>query len=159
MRAPSFLRLLTPVGWSLLAVALVVAIALAGHGLGFRWDPFDLNRRRIVSAETRAAAAEADAAARRLEVEGAAAQARRSDAHHRHVLELERATARAQAGARRAHDAEHPLDPARAGRLAEHDRELCRIAPPICIAAATEPAAGDDRSVPPGPAAGAPDAG
>jgi hypothetical protein len=151
--------LLKPAGWTVAAVAAVVAFVLLIQALGFRWDPFDRAGRRIDAAEARAAMAEADAAARRIEAEGAAVQARHLETHHQQALELGRATARARAGARSANDAEQSLDPARAARLAEHDRELCLIAPGICVAAAAEPAAGGDHLLPAGPAAGAADPG
>ncbi|HVK42335.1 MAG TPA: hypothetical protein VM471_07645 [Phenylobacterium sp.] len=102
------------------------------HALGFRWDPFDRSGRRLQAAEARAVTAELDAAARRLEVEGAISQAGRIENHQQQALELVRATTRAQAETRNAHDAELPLDPTRADRLADHDRQLCLIAPDIC---------------------------
>jgi hypothetical protein len=153
---PPVLTWLKPVGW---AVAAVVAFVLLVQALGFRWDPFDRASRRIEAAEARAATAEADAAARRLESEGAAAQQRRLEAHQQQALDLGRATTRARDEARNAHDAEQILDPARAARIAGHDRELCRIAPAICTAAAAESAIGGDHAVPPGPVAGAADPG
>lgn len=156
---PPVTPLLKPVGWVLAAAAAVVVFVLLVQALGFRWDPFDRAGRRIEAAETRAADAEADAAARRLENVGAVAQQRRLEIHQQQALELGRVTTRAGEEARNAHDAEQFLDPARAARLAGHDRELCRIAPAICAAAAGEPAGGGDDAVPAGPIAGAADAG
>ena len=152
MRALSILRVLTPAGWGLLAVALVLVVALLGHGLGLRWDPFGLAERRLRTAEARAAAAASDAVARGLEAEGRADQARRLQHHHQQAVAVERATALATAQARSAHDASIPLDPARADRLVRHDRELCRHAPAVCGAAPAGPAAGGDEALPAGPA-------
>lgn len=158
--SPPFSRpLLRVAGWIAAAVAALVILVVMGQALGFRWDPFNRTGRRLDAAEARAATAEADAAARRLEVEGAAAQDRRLETYHQQTLGLGRATARAQAEGRNAHDAEQPLDPARAARLAEHDGQLCLIAPAICAAAPPEPAGGGDHAVPPGAVAGATDAG
>jgi hypothetical protein len=132
---------LTPWGWALAAVIAVgLLLALAG-GLGLRWDPFDTAGRRLRAAEARAETAMLDAAARRLEVEAAAEQAARLDTHHQQAVAVGRATARAAAQARSAHDADTPLDPDRTARLAGHDRELCRLAPDICRPAAPDPAA------------------
>ena len=156
---PPVLTWLKPAGWAVAAVAAVIVFVLLVQALGFRWDPFDRASRRIEAAEVRAATAEADAAARRLESEGAAAQQRRLEAHQQQALDLGRATIRAREEARNAHDAEQILDPARAARIADHDRELCLIAPVICAAAAAEPAIGRDHAVPPGPVAGATDPG
>ncbi|MDY6923660.1 MAG: hypothetical protein SWI22_06865 [Pseudomonadota bacterium] len=156
---PPVLSLAKPAGWALAALALAVAFAVLVQALGFRWDPFDRAARRIEAAETRAAAAEADAGARRLESEGAAAQQRRLEVHHQQALELGRVTTRAREEARNAHDAEDLLDPARAARLAGHDRELCRLAAALCGAAPLEPADDGDHAVPAGPVAGAADPG
>jgi hypothetical protein len=157
---PPAAPLLKLFGWAVAAAAAVVALVLLGQALGFRWDPFDRAGRRIEAAEARAAGAEAEVAARRLEVEGAVAQARRIDIHQQQALGLGRVTARAQAEGRTADDADRPLDPARAARLAEHDRELCHLAPAICVGpAAAEPAAGSDEALLARPVAGAADAG
>ena len=149
MTAPGLLRALTPLGWMTLAALAAGALILIAGGLGLRWDPFDLAGRRLRAAQSQAAAATADGAARRLEVEGAADQARRIDQHHQQTAATERATARAAADARNAHDASTPLDPARAARLAGHDRELCRLAPAVCAAPAPGPADGGDHTLRP----------
>jgi hypothetical protein len=129
----------------------VAALAL-GHGFGLRWDPFGLAERRLAAAQVRAAVAESDAAARGLEVEGAAEQAVRADRHHQQAVSVAVATDRADTEARTAHDASLPLDPARAARLREHDRRLCELAPAVCAAAPADPAAGGGDAVPAGPA-------
>lgn len=151
MRA--LLRLPTPAGWIVLAAALVVLAAGVGHGLGLRWDPFDLSGRRFRAAEARAAIAVADAGARRLETEGRADQARRLEHLHQQAVAVARVTADASSQARSAHDASTPLDPARAGRLLHHDRELCRLSPALCRPSTADPAAGGDPAMRAGPAA------
>ena len=147
VRGPTLIRRVVLVG------ALIVAATVLGHGLGLRWDPFDLSGRRLRAAEARAAIAVADAGARRLESERMADQARRLDHLHQQAVSVARVTAEAAAQARSAPDASTPLDPARAGRLLRHDRELCRLAPAVCGSAAADPAAGGDQAVRSGPAA------
>ncbi|MGZ9114622.1 MAG: hypothetical protein ACXW3K_08365 [Brevundimonas sp.] len=146
-------RALTPLGWSVTIVLAGAATAALGHGLGLRWDLFGLAERRLAVAERRATAAESDAAARRLEVEGAGDQARRLHIHHQQAASVARETGRAEAHARSAHDASISLDPARAARLREHDRRLCDLSPAVCGGAPPEPARGGDHAVPAGPPA------
>ena len=122
-----------------IGLALILALA-AAHAVGLRWDPFDLAGRRLRAAEARADVAESDAAARRLEQAGEAGQRARLDRHHQQTLAVARATQRAAADARSAHDADLPLDPARAARLGEHDRRLCDLKPALCATAAPQPA-------------------
>lgn len=137
MRAPALVRTLTPLGWLVLAGAAALLVVGAGRGLGLRWDPFDLEQRRLEAALTRAAQAESDAEARRIEGEGGAQQSARVEIHHRQTLAVERATVAAVTQARNANDANEPLDPVRADRLRAHDRELCRTVPDLdgCVAA------------------------
>ncbi|MBU1540248.1 MAG: hypothetical protein KKC29_00055 [Alphaproteobacteria bacterium] len=144
MRPPPYLRALTPWGRALLAAGVLGAALIGLQGLGFRWDPLGLAERRARAAEVRAAAAAADASARRLEVEGGADQVRRLEAVHHRTRAVAEATARVTTQAGRADDAEIPLEPDRAARLGGHDRELCRLAPAICGAAAADVARGGD---------------
>ncbi|MNQ76146.1 hypothetical protein D3C85_909690 [compost metagenome] len=137
MRARDLMRTLTPLGWLVLAGAMVVLLAVAGRGVGLRWDPFDLQQRRLEAAQAQATRAESDAEARRLEAAGRDQQAAGLEIHHRQTLAVERATVAAVTQARSAEDANDPLDPVRADRLRAHDRELCRLAPDLdgCAAA------------------------
>ena len=137
MRARDLMRVLTPLGWLALIGGVVVLLLAAGSGLGLRWDPFDLQKRRLETAQARATRAENDADARRVEAEGRAQQVVRLDNHHRQTLAVERATVAAVTQARSAPDANDPLDPVRAERLHAHDRELCRLAADLdgCAAA------------------------
>ena len=135
-----------------------MAAALLG-GLGFRWAPLGLQQRRLAAAEARAASGERDAraqaAARRLESEGADAQLRRLDEFQQQQTAAARATATAVAQARNADDAEIPLESRRADRLRAHDRELCGLATDLDgCAGAAQPARGGDAAVRPGGFAG-----
>ncbi|WP_312784381.1 hypothetical protein [Brevundimonas sp.] len=137
MRARDLVRTLTPLGWLALVGMAVVLLAIAGRGLGLKWDPFGLQQRRMEAAEARATQAESDAEARRIEAAAGAQQSARVEIHHRQILAVERATVAAVTQARSASDANEPLDPVRADRLRAHDRELCRLAPDLdgCVAA------------------------
>ena len=137
MRARELMRTLTPLGWLALVGAVVLLLAITGRGLGLRWDPFDLQQRRLETAQARATQAESDADARRIETAGQDEQAARVEIHHRQTLAVERATVAAVTQARSAEDANDLLDPVRADRLRAHDHELCRIAPDLdgCAAA------------------------
>ena len=135
-----WLRFPTPLGWLALAVGGVLVVALLAGGLGFRWDPLELDRRRLDAARVQAAAGDAAAAARRLEQQGQAVQQGRLDIFNNTTTQAARATAAAVTQARSAEDADTPLDPDRLRRLREHDRELCRLAPGINGCAAPGPA-------------------
>ena len=149
MRALSpLIRTLSPVGWLAVgAVALATAAVVLG-GLGFRWDPFDLDRRRLERAEASADSARADAVARSAEAAAQAGQVVRLDAALQSVVALERTTARSLQDARTADDASVPLTADRIDRLRSHDRELCRIAPDLGgCASASDPAQDGDATL------------
>jgi hypothetical protein len=140
---PPFLRTLAPLGWLALGVAILAAVAIVLGGLGFRWDPFDLGRRRLERAEHSAAVAAQEAAARTAEAEGQADQVARLDAAVQSAVTLEHVTARSIQDARTADDASIPLPADRVDRLRDHDRELCRIAPDLAGCPAAPDPAGD----------------
>ncbi|MFK0298904.1 hypothetical protein ACIQTU_06755 [Brevundimonas sp. NPDC090276] len=125
------IRTLTPLGWLALVGAAVVLLAIAGRGLGLRWDPFSLQQKQLETVQARATQAEYDAEARRIETAGRAQQAARAEIHHQQTLAVERATVAAVTQARSAEDANELLDPVRADRLRAHDRELCRLEPDL----------------------------
>ncbi|MGX1802438.1 hypothetical protein ACWIDJ_08915 [Brevundimonas naejangsanensis] len=131
------LRTLTPLGWLAAFGVVVVLILIVGRGLGVRWDPLHLQARRLEAVQRRADQAEAQTAARALEAAARGRQVEALDAFHHHAEAVARATATAETRARTADDADTPLDPARAQRLRDHDRELCRLAPAVagCTAA------------------------
>ncbi|PQZ82888.1 MULTISPECIES: hypothetical protein [unclassified Brevundimonas] len=130
-------RTLTPLGWLAVIGAGVLLVTVIGRGVGLRWDPFDLQQRRLETVQARAIQAETDVEARRLEAAARVQQAVRLETHQRQILAVERATVAAVTQARSAPDANDPLDPVRAGRLRAHDRELCRFAADLygCAAA------------------------
>jgi hypothetical protein len=140
MRVPSLLRTLTPWGWGLSLTVLLVLTMVLARGLGLRWDPFDLAGRRLEAAQHRVETLDRDLAARRLEVEGSQTQARRVARHHETFTAVTATTARTLERTEQADDAQIPLEADRADRLRDHDRELCRLAPAVCGAAATDPA-------------------
>ena len=136
----SWLRMLTPLGWLALAVGGVLLAAAMAGGMGFRWDPLGLDRKRLEAAQAEAAAGRAEQVARRLEQQGQAVQQGRLETFNNTTTQAARATATAVTQARSAEDADTPLDPDRLRRLREHDRELCRLAPGINGCAAPGPA-------------------
>lgn len=159
MSAGSILRALTPLGWLTTAAAVVALGGVLLGGLGFRWDPLNLQHKRLEAARTQArdatAVAAAQADARRIETEGAAAQAQRVDHYHHMTGAADRATTAAVAQSRSADDADHPLENRRADRLRDHDGELCRVAPDLDgCAGATGLAGGGDTPVRAGDPAG-----
>ena len=145
------LSIVKPWGIVLFVGVAILLLVVLGRGLGLRWDPLDLEARRLDAARREVKTASAEAAARALEVEGAVAQARRVENHHQQQVAVTRATAISKAEARNAYDAERPLDPDRAARLRDHDRELCKLAPAVCHAAATDPASGSGDALSAGP--------
>lgn len=140
---PPVLRTLAPMGWLALGVAVLAVVAIVLGGLGFRWDPFDLARRRLDRAEASAAVAMQQADARSAEARGQAGQVARLDAAVQSAVTLERVTARSIHDARTADDSSLPLPADRVDRLRDHDRELCRIAPDLVGCPAPPDPAGD----------------
>ncbi|WP_029415688.1 hypothetical protein [Brevundimonas bacteroides] len=141
MSTAGLLRSLTPVGWLVGICMGLAGVAILLGGLGFRWDPFDLARRRADRAEAAADLARSEAAARAAEAEGQAGQVVRLDAAHTIIRRTEAATTPILLEARTAHDADLPLSPDRLDRLRAHDDELCRIASDLGgCAAAPDPA-------------------
>lgn len=153
-------RALTPLGWLLVGLAALAAIALiAGFWNGLTsWLPWSAENQRDRAVAERDFA-RSDASARGLEVEGERAQAGRVDTFHTQELVIRDLTARADIEARRAPDANDPLTDDRAARLRDHDRSLCDASPGVCRTAAPVPADGGDDAVSAGRAAGEPNAG
>ncbi|MCA3698301.1 hypothetical protein [Brevundimonas sp.] len=145
MNVGSLARSLTPLGWLTLILVCVATVALLLGGLGFRWDPFDLARRRADRAEAAADLAHAEAVARAAEAEGQSGQVARLDTAHTIIRRTEAATTPILLEARTAHDADLPLSPDRLDRLRAHDDELCRIAPDLGGCPATPDPARDRR--------------
>lgn len=141
------LELPSPAGLSLRTIGLVLAavatlaVAVMGLGaLGFSFDPFDLQGRKLDRALAGQATAKAEGAAAAIEAAGSrdtttrveVALNQRSAAQER-LTELSAAT-------RSAPDANEPIDPDRIDRLRDFDQQLCAIRPAIC-AGASDPAA------------------
>lgn len=141
------------------AIAGILAVAAAFtvlNAIGFRFDPFKLVEKRADRAEAATAVAVADAAGRRLEVEGERLTAQRVDVVVRQAAAAQTATAALSAEAWSASDANLPLPSDRADRLRAHDRELCRLSPALTGCPAPAPAAdagGRRRALPDLPAA------
>lgn len=152
-------RGLAPLGRVAAALAFATLLAAVAGGVGLRWDPFDLQGRRLEAARAAALRTAANAAARALEVEGSVSQTARLDRLHQQTTAVERATARAAALAWSAHDSSISLDPARADRLLRHDRELCGLAADLCAAAPAGPSGGGDDALSSGPPARGADTG
>lgn len=129
-------RSLTPLGWLIAGVALLLAIGLLAWGWNnlWSWLPWS-GEARLDRAEGRADYAESDGAARGLEAEGNAAQVARTEAYGDIRIRVEGVTASTITEARNAPDATEPLSGERAARLRDHDRQLCVIAPASCPAA------------------------
>jgi len=150
-----WMRTLTPLGWIAVAVVMAGLAASLLGGLGFRWDPLDLQARRLEATQARAATGAQEANARRIEAVGAVSQMRRLDNFHQQTTAAAAVTARVVEQARSADDSDTLLEANRAARLGGHDRELCRLAPDLDgCAAAPDPARGGDAAVRPGDPAG-----
>lgn len=142
------LRTLTPLGWLAATLAVLATMLILARGIGLRWDPLHLQARRLEAAEQRLGRAEAEVAARSLETAGRAGQVKSLDAFHRQSQAVAEATAAAETRARTADDADTPLDPDRAQRLHDHDRQLCRLAPAVAgCPASADPGRGRDAAV------------
>ena len=116
----------------LAGLAALAVFLIAAGAVGLRWDPFNLQGRRLEAARSRADMAEADARLRRAERDADRVVRREVAAVRDIQIEVGRATATAIQQAREAHDAAIPLAPDRVRRLHDHDRELCRHAPATC---------------------------
>lgn len=159
MSAASWMRALTPLGWAIMASFAAVALVAVALATGWRWDPFDLQHRRLRSAEDQRAAAQAEVAVLQQQARGETEQSRRLDQHHQQALAVTRVTASAVTAARNANEDPIPLDAIRADHLRAHDDELCRLAPDICGSTPAERAGGSDRPVRIGAPAGGADSG
>lgn len=136
-------------GWAklaLAALAVVLAVWLVTNKLDqlTAWWPWS-DESRLERAETRAVKAELSAITDRLSAEAAGRQVERIETHTREVITLREAAATAALDARRAPDAETPLDPERTERLRAADQRLCQLYAPACAGpAGGAPAPGGD---------------
>ena len=133
------LRTLSPLGWLISAVAVIVAVALiAGiwNSL-WAWLPWSAEA-QLDRTKTELATTQSDASARGLESQGNAEQVARTEAYGDIRIRVEGVTAESITRAQEAPDANDPLSDERADRLRDHDRRLCDIAPGTCQAAAPD---------------------
>lgn len=124
-------RTLNRAAWLAAAVAGLMLLAVAAHGVGMRWDPLGLERKRLARTEAALDAAQAEAAARREEAEAERRRHERMTEFHGRTAALERQAAVAIEQAEKAHDAKDMLDAGRAERLRFHDERLCRLSPDL----------------------------
>lgn len=134
------IRSLTPLGWLIAGIALLMAVALLAWSWNnlWAWLPWSAES-RLDRTEARADRAESDASARGLEAEGNAEQVRRTEAYGDIRVRVEAVTAESITHARSAPDATDPLTADRAARLRAHDRRLCDLAPAGCPATSDAP--------------------
>lgn len=145
----------SPIG-VILRLVLAVGLALLALGaIGFRFDPFDSLQKRAERAEASAAAANTDAAARRIESAGAADTVQRIDRITVQIRAADAIAHQSALSAQDAPDAKYPVDPARLARLRHADQQLCDLRPGTCAdapAAARHADPGDDALRPSPPA-------
>ncbi|MNE18736.1 hypothetical protein D3C80_1117890 [compost metagenome] len=136
-------RFLTPKGWAYLIgfVLLILALILLASAWNKVWSflPWSTES-RLERAETARDAALDDASARSLESGGQAEQIQRIETTHRQIVTVQASAQEAITQARSAPDANDPLEPGRAVRLATSDRMLCGYAPDLCRPAAADAA-------------------
>lgn len=136
----------SPFGVILLLIVAAGMAILALGAVGFRFDPFDSLQKRADRAEASAAAANADAAARRIQSAGAADTVQRIDRVTVQIRAADAIAHKSALSAQDAPDAKHPVDPARLARLRHADQQLCDLRPGICTdapAAARDAGPGD----------------
>ena len=126
-----YLRIITPTGWLIIAAVAVVVFGLAGLArpsfLGLKFDPFGIDARKIDRLESEVSVLEREAA-------GNAEIASATQTFHTREVVIRELSRNAEIDARKAHDAETPLDPDRVARIRAADHRLCIVAPVICPA-------------------------
>ena len=137
MTGLSLWRALTPLGWVVLIVVLLGVGLSLFRGIGLSWDPLGFQSRRMEQARFEAERGRAEALARELETEARAEQARQQVQTRARLDQLAQVTSHAQSAARRAPDADTPLDQDRLERLRAFDRQLCDQAKPLAGCAAS----------------------
>ena len=152
-------------GWAKV-VAAALAVLLAGWLVMDRldqltaWWPWS-DESKLERSEAARIDAEMTAIADQLTAEAAIRQVERIETHTREVITLREAAVTAVDEARRAPDAEMPVDRDRAERLRAGHQRLCDLYAPACTADPADGAAapGGDPVVPGLPAAGESDPG
>jgi hypothetical protein len=124
-----YLRIITPTGWLIIAAVAVVVFGLAGLArpsfLGLKFDPFGIDARKIDRLESEVSVLEREAA-------GNAEIASATQTFHTREVVIRELSRNAEIDARKAHDAETPLDPDRVARIRAADNRLCIVTPAIC---------------------------
>lgn len=133
----TFKNPLTPLGWAISALAVVIVIAVIVWIAN--WDPFGSKQRL----ETKAANAELQATTAGMEVEAAEVSAQRVEVVVRTRESAQQSVSNLSRDAQGATDANQPLPADRAQRLRDHDKFLCELRPlQGCPAAAGADATG-----------------
>ena len=126
-----YLRIITPTGWLIIAAVAVVMFGLASLArpsfLGLKFDPFGIDARKIDRLESEVSVLEREAA-------GNAEIASATQTFHTREVVIRELSRNAEIDARKAHDAETPLDPDRVARIRAADNRLCIVTPAICPA-------------------------
>ena len=137
-------RALVP--WWVKAGGAVLAVALAGWLVMDRldqltaWLPWS-DESRLERSEAARIDAEMNAIADQLTAQAAIRQVERIETHTREVITLRETAAEAVEEARRAPDADTPLDPDQAERLRAGHQRLCDLYAPACAGPAEGAAA------------------
>ncbi len=138
-----YFRMITPTGWLVVAAVAVVLFGLAGltrpSFLGFKFDPFGIDARKLDQLTDQVSVMEREAI-------GNAEVAVATQTFHTREVVIRELSRQAEIEARTASDAETPLDPDRVGRLRAADHRLCIVAPSIC--ASPDPAGSGADAVP-----------
>jgi hypothetical protein len=124
-----YLRVISPKGWGVI-VTVVISLFVVGAltrptFLGFKFDPFGIDARKIDHLESEVSVLEREAA-------GNAEIASATQTFHTREVVIRELSRNAEIDARKAHDAETPLDPDRVARIRAADHRLCIVAPAIC---------------------------
>jgi hypothetical protein len=124
-----YLRIITPTGWLIIAAVAVVLFGLAGLArpsfLGFKFDPFGIDARKMDQLTDQVSVMEREAT-------GNAEIAIASQTFHTREVVIRDLARQAEIEARTAPDANTPLDPDRVARIRAADNRLCIVAPSIC---------------------------
>ena len=124
-----YLRAITPVGWVYIvsaAIALFVVASMTRPSfLGFKFDPFGIDARKIDRLEN-------DVSVLEREATGNAEITNATQTFHTREVVIRELSRNAEIEARKAPDAETPLDPDRVARIRAADHRLCSAYPAIC---------------------------
>jgi hypothetical protein len=138
-----YLRIITPIGWLVIAAVAVVLFGFAGLArpsfLGLKFDPFGIDARKIDRLKSEVSVLEREAV-------GNAEIAAATQTFHTREVVIRDLARQAEIEARTAPDAETPLDPNRVARIRAADHRLCSVAPSIC--ASPDPAGSGADAVP-----------